>query len=155
MLNHNRTEKLEDVVQVDETFIGGKNKNRHADKKVENSQGRSVKDKTPILGVRSLDGKVKTQVIKDTKAETIKPVIEQWVKEGSIMVSDEWKAYNSLRKDYFHISVNHSEGEYVRGAFHTNGIENFWSVFKRGYIGIYHYMSKQHLHRYCAEFGYI
>ncbi len=70
------------------------------------------------------------------------------------MVSDEWKGYNCLKKDYFHIVVNHSEGEYVKGAFTSNGVENFWSLFKRGIYGIYHQVSPQHLHRYCSEFKY-
>ncbi len=69
-------------------------------------------------------------------------------------MSDEWGAYNSLKKDYDHIVIKHNEEEYVRGAFHNNGLEGFWSLFKRGYIGIYHYMSPKHLDRYCGEFSY-
>lgn len=154
MLKDNDTSQLKNVVQADETFVGGKNKNRHADKKIQESQGRSTKDKTPIFGIYEMGGKVKVEVVPNTQAQTLRPIIEKFVKEGSIMVSDEWDSYNSIRDKYFHVVVNHKNGEYVRGAFHTNNIENFWSIFKRGYIGIYHYMSRQHLHRYATEFGY-
>lgn len=146
--------KLDGVIQADETFVGGKNKNRHADKKVEDSQGRSVKDKTPVLGMMQTGGKVRLSVIPDTKAKTIKPIIENMVSNGSILVTDEWQAYKALAKDYAHIVVNHKENEYVRGAFHTNSIENFWSLLKRGIYGIYHQCSPKHLHRYCDEFAF-
>lgn len=153
MLKEKQPQTIKDVAQTDETFVGGKNKNRHADKKIDKSQGRSLKDKTPVLGVRCLKGKITTQVIPDTTAETIRPIIEKWVEKGSIMVSDEWTAYNSLKSDYFHVVVNHKDGEYVRGGFTTNGVENFWSLFKRGIFGIYHQVSKKHLQRYCDEFS--
>jgi transposase-like protein len=145
---------LKDVVQLDDSYFGGKNKNRHSDKKIENSQGRSLKDKTPIIAVRGLAGNIKSEVIPNTQAATIKPIIDKWVEKGSIMVSDEWTAYNCLKKDYFHIVVNHNDGEYVRGAFTSNGVENFWSLFKRGIYGIYHQVSPKHLHRYSEEFQY-
>lgn len=141
-------------VQADETFMGGKNKNRHADKKVPQSQGRSVKDKTPVLGLTDENGKVYTQVIPNTQAKTIKPIIEKMVKEGSIVVTDEWQAYRSLSRKYLHVVVNHKEGQYVNGPFSTNRIEGFWSILKRGVYGIYHQVSAKHLHRYCDEFSF-
>lgn len=82
------------------------------------------------------------------------PIIEAWVDKGSIMVSDEHRSYNTLSPDYFHVAINHQQGEYVRGGFTNNGIENFWSLFKRGIIGIYHQVSPKHLHRYSTEFSY-
>lgn len=103
--------------------------------------------------MRCPKGKITTQVISDTTAETIRPIIEKWVEKGSIMVLDEWTAYNSLKSDYFHVVISHKDGEYVRGGFTTNGVENFWSLFKRGIIGIYHQVSKKHLQRYCDEFS--
>lgn len=145
-------EMLKDVVQVDETFIGGKNKNRHTDKKKENSQGGA--GKTIVFGAKGLCGKVKTEIVPNREAETLNPIIEKWVDKGSIMVSDEHKSYHTLSADYFHVAINHSEGEYVRGGFTNNGIENFWSLFKRGIIGIYHQVSPKHLHRYSTEFSY-
>lgn len=111
--------KLTGVIQADETFMGGKNKNRHVDKKVPESQGRSVKDKTPVLGMIAAGGKLHTAVIPDTKAKTIKPIISELVREGSIVVTDEWLGYAGTGKRFSHIVINHNQGEYVRGAFHT------------------------------------
>ncbi len=146
---------VDTVYQADETFIGGKNKNRHADKKILESQGRSVKDKTPVLGmVKQSKGTVITRVIPDTKVSTLKPIILELVKEGSTIVTDEWNSYNSIRDKYNHVVIKHKDGEYVRGAFHTNSVEGFWAILKRGIYGIYHYASRQHLHAYCNEFAY-
>jgi transposase-like protein len=98
---------------------------------------------------------VKTCVIPNTEIATILPMVNKWVKEGAIMVTDEARQYNkSLDANFFHVAINHSEGEYVRGGFTNNAIENFWSTFKRGIIGIYHFVSPQHLHRYTTEFEY-
>lgn len=146
--------QMDGIVQADETFMGGKNKNRHADKKVPDSQGRSVKDKTPVLGMVDDEGRVRTQVIPNTQAATIKPIIKQMVKEGTILVTDEWQAYRDLRKQYLHVVVNHNEGKYVNGPYSTNRIEGFWSLLKRGVYGIYHQVSAKHLHRYCDEFSF-
>jgi len=180
MLKDAVSTKLNDTVEVDESFIGGKNKNRHKDKKVENSQGRSFKDKTPVVGLlqraakyeiverphKVIKGrtvkekvilkqsKVILQVATDTQQKTVEPIIEANVEKGINIYSDEWHAYNNLKDNYNHSIVNHSVKEYVNGSAHTNGIEGFWSILKRGYIGIYHYMSKEHLHRYCIEFAY-
>lgn len=148
------SEQMEGPVQVDETFIGGKNKNRHADKKVKESQGRSVKDKTPVLGLTDGQGKVYTQVIPNTQAKTLKPIIEKMVKAGEIVVTDEWASYKELRKNFQHIVINHKQGQYVLNSYSTNRIEGYWSLLKRGIFGIYHYVSAKHLHRYCDEFSF-
>lgn len=179
MLKEATNESFKGDVEIDETFMGGKNKNRHNDKKVENSQGRSSKDKTPVLGVierpvytiverphkvipgRTVKEKVITKparvsctVISDTQKNTIQPLILNKVELGSNVYTDEWVAYNGLDKKYTHESVNHAGGVYVVGIAHTNGIENFWSTFKRGIVGIYHFISVKHLDRYCQEFSY-
>lgn len=154
MVKAQAPEKLEGYVQVDETFVGGKNKNRHESKKVKGGQGRSSKDKTPVLGAIQLGGKVVANVVPDASRQSLQPIIRHMVKPGSIMVTDEWQAYNGLGLTYSHISVNHSAGEYVRGAFDTNSIENFWSLFKRGIVGIYHQVSAKHLQAYVDEFAY-
>lgn len=134
------------MVQLDETLVGGLNKNGHADKKHKNTQG--GKGKTIVLGAIGTNGKVKTCVIPNTEINTILPMVKQWVKDGAIMVTDEARQYHkSLDADFFHVSINHNDGEYVRGGFTNNSIENFWSTFKRGVIGIYHFVSPQHLHR--------
>lgn len=142
------------VIQADETFIGGKNKNRHAHKKVKESQGRSVKDKTPVFGLIRNGNEVYTAVVPDTKATTLRPVINEMVSKGSIVVTDEWHGYNGLNQGFSHIVLNHQRDEYVRGAFHTNNIEGFWSLLKRGIYGIYHQASPKHLNRYCTEFSH-
>ncbi|MCG3166644.1 MAG: IS1595 family transposase ISNwi1 [Bacteroidia bacterium] len=145
--------KFTGVTQADESFVGGKNINRHANKKIENAQGRSVKDKTPVFGLLS-DGKVCTSVVPDTKAQTLKPIISELVEKGAIMVTDEWTAYAGLSKDYQHEVVKHKSGEYVKNNLHTNSLEGFWSLLKRGIFGIYHQVSPEHLNRYCDEFSY-
>ena len=98
MVREKKFVTLQGETQVDETFIGGKNKNRLSDKKVSESQGRSVKDKTPVFGLLN-SGQVKTEVVNNTKSKTLKPTIERMVK-GSIIVSDEWLGYKGLSKDY-------------------------------------------------------
>jgi transposase-like protein len=153
MLADKLNEKFDTVTQLDETLVGGLNKNRHADKKHKNTQG--GKGKSIVIGALGLNGKIKTRVIPNTEIVTILPVVKDWVEKGSIMVTDEARQYHkSLDADFLHVSINHSEGEYVRGGFTNNGIENFWSTFKRGIIGIYHYVSPTHLHRYATEFEY-
>lgn len=151
--HENFKKTFDTVVQADETFVGGKNKNRHADKKVQGSQGRAAKDKTPVLGLIQ-GGYVDLTVVPDTKAETLRPILLQKIKKGAMLVSDEHDAYWWMRGHCYHVAVNHARGEHANGAFHTNSIEGFRSLFKRGIIGIYHQVSRKHLHRYCAEFAY-
>lgn len=143
-----------EIVEVDETFVGGKNKNRHAKKKVKNSQGRSQEDKTAVVGLLQRDGKVKTFVVKDTSKETLHNLMVANVAPQAVLITDAYNSYKGADKFVSeHITVKHTEGCYVtEGHKHTNGIEGFWSLLKRGIIGIYHYVSPQHLHRYCDEF---
>lgn len=147
---------LDGTVEVDETYVGGKNKNRHEDKKIANSQGRSAIDKTPVIGLLERDGKVRTFVVGNTEASTIQPIMRAKVSKNATVVTDAYRSYNGLGKDYNHKVVkggNEGNGYYLlEGIYHTNTIEGFWSLFKRGIIGIYHYVSPKHLHRYCAEF---
>lgn len=147
-----KKEKIDGAVSCDETFIGGKNKNRHADKKVKESQGRSCKDKTPVFGMKHIGGDMYTKVVPNTKASTLKPVIKEMVQDGSIVITDEWLGYSNLSENFNHVVINHNEGEFVRGGFTTNNVENFWSLLKRGIYGIYHQVSAKHLNKYCDEF---
>ncbi len=140
-----------EVIEIDETFVGGKNKNRHKDKKVKNSQGRSYKDKTPILGMLERGGNVKVKKIKNTKRRIIQPIIEKTIPLGSNIVTDEWWAYRRLYEKYGHEFVNHAIKQYVNGEAHTNNIECFWSLFKRSIIGIYHNVTYKHLEGYADE----
>ena len=147
--------QFEGVIQADESFVGGKNKNRHKSKRVAEAQGRSVKDKTPVFGMIENNNQVYTQVVTDTKSTTLKPIIEKLVEKGAIIVSDEWNGYTGLNKDFNHEIVNHTGNEFVNEAgFHNNGIEGFWSLLKRGIYGIYHQVSPKHLNKYCDEFAF-
>lgn len=145
---------MEGTIEVDETFVGGKNKNRHEHKKVKESQGRSLKDKTAVFGMLERGGDVKPMVVPDTKAKTLKPIIAEMVKQGSIVVTDELSSYKGLSKNYVHEIIRHKAKEYVRENNHVNSLEGFWSLLKRGIYGIYHHASRKHLNRYCDEFAY-
>lgn len=146
--------KLNGTVEIDETFIGGKNKNRHADKKVKNSQGRSFKDKVPVFGLMQQGGKVIAIVVPNTKVESLSPIILQYVEEGSNLYTDEWNYGNKADTHYNHKNVNHQAGFYGKGEFTTNHIEGFWALIKRGIMGIYYHWSKKHMQRYIDEYVY-
>lgn len=143
---------LEGIIEADETYIGGKNKNRHVSKKTKGGQGRGGEDKTPIIGIKERGGKIKAQKAKDVSGKTLKSFINSNVKRDSHIMTDEWKSYNGLSKYYNHMVVNHGAGQYVNGIVHTNGIENFWSLLKRGIIGQYHYVTPKYLNKYVMEF---
>jgi len=141
-------ERLDGEVECDETFIGGKNKNRHYNKKVKGSHGRSVKDKTPVFGIIKRGGEVIAKVVKDTKRSTLEPIIDDHIKKGSYVYTDEWHAYNRLHKNFNHGMVYHKVGQYVIGKVSTNNIECYWSHLKRMIIGIHHWISDKHLQLY-------
>ena len=139
------------VVEIDESFVGGKNKNRHANKKVKNSQGRACIHKTPVLGMIERGGTLVAKVMKDTSSVQIEPIVLETIKSNSAVMTDEWKAYKKLNKVYAHSFVKHGEGQYVVGNVHTNSIEGFWSQLKRSIFGIYHSTSRVHLQKYVDE----
>jgi len=150
----NSKEKLSGEIELDETFVGGKNKNRHWDKKVKNSQGRSFKDKVPVMGMLQRNGKVVCKVVKDTSYKSLTLPILQTVKRGSTLFSDEWCGYNLVDKLYEHYIIDHSRKQYVNGNVYTNTIEGFWGIMKRGLIGIYNHTDRKHLQRYANEFSF-
>ncbi len=165
MLRANEPIMLTNKVEVDETYIGGVEGNKHANKKTTTryknstvSERRKSDDYSPIrydkiavLGLVERDGKVVARRIEDTKASTIIPIIEAHVTKGSTMLTDEYHVYGRLQ-GYEHKTIQHNLKIYVVGDIHTNTIENFWSVLKRGLYGIYHYTSKKHINRYLDEF---
>lgn len=144
--------QLEGDVELDETFVGGKNHNRHANKKVKKCQGRSFKDKVPVMGMLQRGGKVVCKVVRDTSYKSLTVPILKTVKRTATLFSDEWCGYKTVSKLYEHYVVDHGHGQYVDEDAYTNNIEGFWSILKRGLTGIYNHTSKKHLQRYVNEF---
>ena len=144
--------KLTGTIEADETFIGGKEANKHKLKQTEGTQGRSVKTKTPILGIMERGGELRAVKIRDTKGYSLRPFIVQNVEFGSNVHTDELPAYRLLKRVFRHSYINHKDGEYVNGTTHVNSVEGFWSLLKRGIVGIYHSVSDKHLQRYVDEF---
>ena len=144
------------TVEMDEMYLGGRETNKHESKKVEGTQGRSTKTKTPIFGMIERDGKVVAMKVENTQGATLLPIVEQFVESGTTTYTDELSAYNGLsKKGYNHLFVSHKQREYVRANdIHTNSIEGFWAHFKRVVFGTYHCVSKDYLPRYIDEQTY-
>lgn len=145
---------LSGTVEMDEMYLGGRETNKHQSKKVQGTQGRSTKTKTPIFGmIDRKNGTVVAMKVEDSKSSTLYPIIGQFVEDGSNVYTDEYIGYMGLaKKGYKHEFVNHKVREFVRCKdIHTNGIEGFWAHFKRVIFSTYHCVSKDYLSRYIDE----
>lgn len=139
-------------VEADETFIGGKARNMHKavyERRI-TGMGQSFRDKTIVMGVLERGGRVRTQVIVDRKKTTLQPIVREHVEPGSALYTDEMGGYKGLNAEYLHQIIDHAV-EYVNGRVHTNGMENFWSLLKRGLGGTYVAVDPCHLFRYLDE----
>ena len=137
-------------VEVDETFIGGKARNMHLEKRKRKITGPGGKDKTIVFGILERGGHVRTKVIENRKAETVQPIIREHVEKGASLSSDTMLGYWGLEQEFAHQMVDHAV-QYVNGKVHTNGLENFWSLLKRGINGTYVSVEPFHLFRYLDE----
>ena len=139
------SEKLKGIIEADETFVGGDFDKRRK---------RPAHEKPCVVGVIQRGGPVRAQKIPSRGARAIAAFVKESVEPGAQLMTDDYAGYKKVGKLYEHSTVQHSKLEYVKGLTHTNSIENFWSLFKRGVVGSFHTVSEKHLDRYLDEFVY-
>jgi len=142
--------KLGGEVEVDETFIGGKARNMHVSERKRRITGTGTKDKTAVMGILERGGKVRASVVPSRRKTVLQEEVRKHVTAGTALYSDALMSYEGLAADYAHQVVDHAT-QYVDGRVHTNGLENFWSLLKRGISGTYVSVEPFHLHRYLDE----
>lgn len=136
-------------VEVDETYVGGKEKNKHANKRTKGTQGGG--GKTVVMGFVQRKGEIRAGIVDNARPSTLDPIVRQNVAKGSAVFTDQNHAYNKLGSEYAHERVNHGAGEYVRGNATTNAVESLWALFKRQYHGTHHFISPKHMDAYLNE----
>jgi transposase-like protein len=141
---------LSGEVEADETFIGGKARNMHLEKRARCITGAGGKDKTPVMGILQRGGKVRTAIVPNRKKAALQAEVRKHVEAGAALYTDALLSYEGLEGDYAHKVIDHAV-EYVNGRVHTNGLENFWSLLKRGLNGTYVSVEPFHLFRYLDE----
>jgi transposase-like protein len=147
-------DKLGGIVEVDETYIGGKDKNRHWNKKHHGMTGGEATGKTPVIGAVQRKGNVVARVLEHVTGQTAQSFIREMVSNKvSLLATDESTVYDGLT-EYPRQAVEHGKRQYVVGAVHTNTIEGFWSIFKRGVVGTFHKVSAKYMPLYVAEFQF-
>ncbi len=136
------------IIEADETYVGGKSHRGMG--------GRSTNNKTIVFGIKKRGGKIIAQTVKRATKKTLQGIMRKNISPEAVVFTDEWRGYADLESSFdTHETVNHGSKEYVRdGVIHTNSIESFWALFKRGYIGVYHHMSRKHMDKYIDEFEY-
>jgi transposase-like protein len=154
MLDANKKEEkpFTGTVEVDETYIGGKSKNRHKNKRFKYVKDTEITDKSVVMGMLERGGKVRCEIVANRRPEVLLPILLKNMEGSSTLMSDEWNGYGSADLYFTHKKINNSLKQYADGEISTNGVENFWSILKRGIIGVYHHASKKHLNKYVQEF---
>lgn len=147
-----KIQKLQGIVELDESYVGGKNGNRHKDKKATYGNGRRFNDKVPVFGMLERGGKVIATAIHKPSKQIIKPIIYKCIHMGTTLMTDEFNVYKDLKTNFHLLTCNHGKGIYGKGHIYTNSLENFWSHMKRGLKGVYHQVSPKHLNKYVQEF---
>jgi transposase-like protein len=146
------TATLNGIVEIDETYVGGRSKNMHAWEREKKITGTGGTNKSAVLGIRERGGRTKAKPIAKTDQATLRSEIVANIEAGATLHTDDFLGYRGIDGfGFVHETVNHRSGEYERDGVHTNGIESVWAVLKRGLYGVYHHASPKHLHRYVDE----